>query len=78
MVRKRYLEKIDCIGIDPVLLQGKNFNPDCLPPVKGLRSPRHRRAYGPATRPFSVMPATEILQNEPCRYTQVLWAVNKT
>ena len=33
-VKKRYLEKISVIGIDPVLIEGKNFEPDCLPPVE--------------------------------------------
>ena len=33
-VRQRYLEKISAIGIDPVLIQSKNFQPDCLPPVE--------------------------------------------
>ena len=29
-VRDRYLQKISTIGIDPVLVEGKDFNPDCL------------------------------------------------
>ena len=33
-VKKRYVEKISAIGIDPVLIEGKNFEPDCLPPVE--------------------------------------------
>ena len=33
-VRKRYLDKISVIGIDPVLIDGKRFEPDCLPPVQ--------------------------------------------
>lgn len=33
-IKQRYLEKIECIGIDPILIQGKNFDPDCLPPVE--------------------------------------------
>ena len=33
-VKRRYLAKIQCVGIDPVLLQGKNFEPDSVPPVK--------------------------------------------
>ena len=33
-VKKCYLEKISAIGIDPVLIEGKNFQPDCLPPVE--------------------------------------------
>ena len=31
-VRERYLKKISTIGIDPVLIGGKRFEPDCLPP----------------------------------------------
>ena len=33
-VRERYLKKIPTIGIDPVLIIGKRFEPDCLPPVE--------------------------------------------
>ena len=33
-VKKRYEDKIAAIGIDPVLLEGKHFEPDCLPPVE--------------------------------------------
>ena len=33
-VRERYLQKISTIGIDPVLIEGKSFEPDCLPPVE--------------------------------------------
>ena len=33
VVKRRYLEKIECVGIDPALIQGKNFDPDCLPPT---------------------------------------------
>ena len=33
-VKKRYLAKISAIGIDHVLIEGKNFEPDCLPPVE--------------------------------------------
>jgi len=32
--KKRYLEKISTIGIDPVLIEGKNFQPDCFLPVE--------------------------------------------
>ena len=32
-VRGRYLKKISTIGIDPVLIEGKRFEPDCLPPI---------------------------------------------
>ena len=34
LVRDRYLQKISTIGIDPVLIEGKHFQPDCLPPVE--------------------------------------------
>ena len=33
-VKKRYEDKIAAIRIDPVLLEGKHFEPDCLPPVE--------------------------------------------
>jgi len=33
-VYKRYLDKVKCIGIDPVLLRCKASEPDCLPPVE--------------------------------------------
>lgn len=33
-VKQRYLEKISAIGIDQVLKEGQNFEPDCLPPVE--------------------------------------------
>ena len=33
-VRERYLKKISTIGIDPILIEGKCFEPDCLPPVE--------------------------------------------
>ena len=33
-VKKRYEDKIAAIGIDPVLLEGKHFEPDCLPPME--------------------------------------------
>ena len=33
-VRERYLKKISTIGIDPVLIGGKHFELDCLPPVE--------------------------------------------
>ena len=33
-VRECYLKKIWTIGIDPVLIDGKHFEPDCLPPVE--------------------------------------------
>ena len=33
-VRKRYLEKISVIGIDPVLIPENSLDPECLPPVE--------------------------------------------
>ena len=33
-VRERYLKKVSTIGIDPILIEGKRFEPDCLPPVE--------------------------------------------
>ena len=33
-VRNGYLQKIAAIGIDPVLAEGMDFEPDCLPPVE--------------------------------------------
>ena len=33
-VREHYLKKISAIGIDPVLIGGKRFEPDCIPPVE--------------------------------------------
>lgn len=32
-VYKRYFDKVQCIGIDPVLLKGKASEPEFLPPV---------------------------------------------
>ena len=33
-VGEHYLKKISTIGIDPVLIGGKHFEPGCLPPVE--------------------------------------------
>ena len=33
-VKTRYLKKVQTIGIDPMLLKGKSYEPDCLPPVE--------------------------------------------
>ena len=35
-VKKRYLEKISCVGIDPVLIPDKTYDQECLPPVKSM------------------------------------------
>ena len=35
-VKQRYLQKISSIGVDPVLIEGKRFEPDCLPPVESI------------------------------------------
>ena len=37
-VRERYLKKISTIGIDPVLIGGKHFEPGCLPQIRGTDS----------------------------------------
>ena len=33
-VKKRYFEKISCVGIDPVLIPDKTYDPECLSPVE--------------------------------------------
>ena len=33
-VRKRYIEKISVIGVDPLLIPEDNLNTDCMPPVE--------------------------------------------
>ena len=33
-VRKRHLQKISVIGIDPVLIPEEKLEPECLPPVE--------------------------------------------
>ena len=35
-VRERYLKQISTIGIDPVLMDGKRFEPDSSPPVESM------------------------------------------
>ncbi|CAH3121722.1 unnamed protein product, partial [Porites lobata] len=34
--KKRYLEKISCVGIDPVLIPDKTYDPECVPPVESM------------------------------------------
>ena len=34
--KKRYCEKISCIGIDLILIPGKAYDPDCLPRVESM------------------------------------------
>jgi len=34
LIREYYVKKILSIGIDPALLEGKRFEPDCLLPVE--------------------------------------------
>ena len=36
LVKKRYMEKIACIGIDPFLISGKNYDVECLPPIEPI------------------------------------------
>ena len=35
-VKKRYCEKISCIGIDPILIPDRAYDPDCLPRVESM------------------------------------------
>ena len=35
-MKKRYLEKISCVGIDPVLIPDKTYDPEYLPPVESM------------------------------------------
>ena len=35
-VKKRYYEKISCVGIDPILIPNKACDPDCLPRVESM------------------------------------------
>ena len=35
-VKKRHLEKISCVGIDPVLIPDKPYDPECLSPVESI------------------------------------------
>ena len=35
-VKKRYCEKISCVGIDPSLIPDKTYDPDCLPRVESM------------------------------------------
>ena len=36
LVKKRYLEKISCVGIDPVLISDKTYDPESLSPVESM------------------------------------------
>lgn len=33
-VKRRYLEKIAEVGVDPVTIPGEQFNSECLPPIE--------------------------------------------
>ena len=33
---KKMLEKISCVGIDPVLIPDITYDPECLPPVESM------------------------------------------
>ena len=35
-VKKRYMQKIACIGGDPFLISGKNYDVECLPPIESI------------------------------------------
>ena len=34
--KKRYYEKISCVGISPILIPDKAYDPDCLPRVESM------------------------------------------
>ena len=34
--KKSYLEKMSCVGIDPVLIPDKTYDPECLSPVESM------------------------------------------
>ena len=38
-VKKRYSEKISCVGIDPILIPEEMYDPNCLPPVESMDLP---------------------------------------
>ena len=35
-VKKRYMQKIACIGVDPFLISGKNYDVECLPSIESI------------------------------------------
>ena len=35
-LKKRYYEKISCIGTDPIFIPDKAYDPDCLPRVESM------------------------------------------
>ena len=35
-VKKRYYEKISCVGIGPILIPDKAYDPDCLPRIESM------------------------------------------
>lgn len=34
--KERYSEKISCVGINPILIPEKIYDPECLPPVESM------------------------------------------
>ena len=36
VIKARYLKKISCIGVDPFLISGKNYDPECLPSIESI------------------------------------------
>ena len=36
LVKKRYMQKIACIGVDPFLISCQKYYPDCLPPTESI------------------------------------------
>ena len=35
-LKKRYMKKIACIGVDPFLISCQKYYPDCLPPTESI------------------------------------------
>ena len=36
LVKKRYMQKIACIGVDPFLILYQNYDAECLPPIESI------------------------------------------
>ena len=36
LIKKRYMQKIAYIGVDPFLISCQNYHADCLPPTESI------------------------------------------
>lgn len=36
LAKKRYMQKIVCIGVDPFLISYQNYDAECLPPTESI------------------------------------------